>query len=695
MNFNWTKLLLITVLFLPTRLFSANVDVLAIETFLIKPETIEKSLPYVINLASLTKPLGASRVKHFDKLGDRLLYYVKVRVNGVIYFRLSLGNFASMRLAQQGLILVKQYYPDAWIAKRTGLERKLLQGKLESAEAIIATQLKPAVPLSEFAVPVQKTTTSSAHEIKLSNKLENQAKEEFLNQNYHRVIKIANKLFEIGDQQQRQKAMELAGLVRERQRKFAQAIAIYLQFLDLYPESELAPRITARLHGLRTMDLDPRQRIAVQKQSRPEPEWNMRGGLSQYYRNDLISRGELDSEVVNQSLVSDLDLYARKRSENETIVIRFDGGIVSDQIDDESDLRISRVMIDYTNTEANYALTGGRQSRTAKGVYGRFDGLVYQDLSHSSFDYSIHGGFLVESSFDGFNSDRRFVGTSLNFSPHEILEIDVYLLHQESFGLVDRQAIGTEFQLRGDRGFLYGIIDYDTFYGDLNNVTAITNYRYDDQWTLNLTIDYRNSPLLTTTSAIQGQGVETLGELMGLFTDEEIYQFAEDRTSKSQNIFVGASYRIDAIQQLDLSLSYASVEATEASGGVSMVPASDDFHINADYSVRGYFYSDDYTSTGLRLSDTSSAQSISFRARTRFPGPGDIRYDPRIRLDYRKSQTSDVEQWILNPSMRMTYQYGRNLSFEGSFGIEYSNFDLPGLDDQTVYALFLGYVYQF
>ncbi len=638
--------------------------------------------------------LDASRVPHFSKLGGKLIYYVKVRVNGQIYYRLSLGNLANRRLAQQSLNQVKQYYPDAWIGKRSSHERKLLLDALAQAEKRITTPQKPADPLPEVTVSAQSRESSDNREIKLADKLELEAKEEFLNKNYQRVIQITDKLSEIGDQQQRQKAMELAGLAYERQRKFALAIAIYQQFLNLYPESKLVPRVTARLEGLRTMDLNPQQRITTQEQS-GQPEWDIRSGLSQYYRNDVIDHGELDNESVNQAFVTGLDVYAKKRNGSKTTIVRFDGGIVNDRINDETDLRISRAMVDYTNTEAGYALIGGRQSRTAKGVYGRFDGLVYRGLSHSSFDYSLHGGFLVESAFDSSNLDKRFMGASISFSPHDILEIDVYLLHQESFGLTDRQTIGSEFQLRGDRGFLYGIIDYDIFYSDLNNVTAISNYRYNDQWTLYVTYDYRNSPLLATTNAIQGQNVETLEELKLLYTDQEIYQLAEDRTSKSHNLFARVSYQIDTTRQLGLSVSYASVESTEASGGVSEFPASDDMHISTDYSVRGYFYNDDFTSFGMQLSDTSSAQSISFRGRSRFPGSGGIHYDPRIELDYRQSQTSDVEQWILNPSFRVTYQHGRNMSFESSFGIEASNFNLPDLDDHTVYSLFMGYVYQF
>ncbi len=190
--------------------------------------------------------------------------------------------------------------------------------------------------------------------------------------------------------------------------------------------------------------------------------------------------------------------------------------------------------------------------------------------------------------------------------------MDVYILHQEIFDLTDRQAIGTEFQVLGDQGFIYGIVDYDIFFGNLNNVTAISNYRYNDQWTFNLTYDYRNSPLLTTSNAIQGQGVESIDELQELFSDKEIYQLAEDRTSKSQNVFAGASYQLDIDRQLYFSLSFTGIESTKASAGVPETPASDDIHVSGEYSIRGYFFVPLKVSTIL-VSISSASSGLYFR----------------------------------------------------------------------------------
>jgi len=83
------------------------------------------------------------------------------------------------------------------------------------------------------------------------------------------------------------------------------------------------------------------------------------------------------------------------------------------------------------------------------------------------------------------------------------------------------------------------------------------------------------------------------------------------------------------------------------------------------------------------------------QARTRLRSEREIYYTPRLRLDYRQSKTDDVRQWLVSPELKLSYKPRSNLNLEGSFGFEYSNFNLPELNDQTAYSLYLSYYYQF
>ncbi len=741
------RIFIFALLLTSSNLFAATSKFLNVESFVNRPGNSDNIKSYAVNILSFTKPVNLEDIKNISVLDKDLLYISKVSVNDVVYYRLISGNFSTLKQAKKHLSRVKKYFSGAWINIRRKVEKQELKKIL--AEKIILPEFKPKETVKKlpavvpvvvakvipvitpkvistinpektskvlpFIVPkaVVRVTPESTPklapkrikkikpekvlppQIAFAEKLLEQARQLFLDRNYARVVTVSNKIIEIGSVEQKQKAMEFAGIARERQRKFAQAVAIYSQFLNLYPESKLAPKIKIRLTGLTTMRLDPKVQMAKSKRKKLDENWRINGSLSQYYRDDVVDRETLDSEQVNSSLVTDVNMYARRKTDKSVIVIRFDAGLVNDFLDKESETRLSRAMINYTDNESNYQLIGGRQSRTAKGVLGRFDGIVYKGLSHDDFNYSVFTGFPVQSSYDSLDSSRQFLGSSLHFKPYEKVEMDVYVVQQQLSGLTDRQALGTEFQYRNDKGFLYGIIDYDIFYSDVNNITAITNYRYSDKLVFNMTYDYRNSPLLTTLNALQGQQVESIEELQNLLSDQEIYQLAEDRTTKSQNIFIGSNYQIDGNRQLYMSLSLSTVEASIESGGVAASPSTSDVNFSTDYSVKGLLFKDDYTTLGVRLSDTSSSEIISFRARSRLAGSKGFRYDPRLRLDYRKSKTSEVDQYILKPSLKVTYKPNKKVSFEGSLGIEYSDFDLPELNDQTQYDVFLGYVYRF
>jgi len=697
MNFKKTsKSLLVCVLYIYSfSLFAAGNNFIKVESFIQKPDKAVNILPFSINLASFPKPLKKESVKNLQDLDSNFVYVTKVKVKNKIYFRLVLGNFITQDQANEQLNRVKIFYSGAWINKRSQIEKENLRKMLVTVEE--------KQPIKVISVPVKKPATNLKSRVNsnigFTEKLLKQAKKLLLDQNYTRVIAVADKILETGTADQKQKAMELQGIARERQNKFAHAIAIYTEFLSLYPDSDLAPKIKTRLTGLKTMRMEPKSRL-VKRERQPQRRtvneaWNVFGAFSQYYRDDIIQSDETGSEEINQSLLSDINILARRRTDKEILVLRLDAGLNNDFLENETDSRLSRAMVDYLNKESGYQLIAGRQSRTAKGVLGRFDGFLYRGLSHPDFNYSVYTGFPVQSSSDSLETNRKFYGGSINFKPYDKVELDVYLIQQEIAGLTDRQAVGSEIQYQSDKGFIFNSIDYDLFYSNLNNITTISSYRVDDKWTLNLTYDYRNTPLLTTINAIQGQGVASIEELLDIFTKDEIYRLAEDRTSKSQNLFLGSNYQIDDRHQIFLSLSLSEIEETEASSNVAATPSTTDINLAGDYSIRGYFLEDDFTTFGLRISDTTSSETTSIRLRTRFPGSKGFRYDPRIRLDFRKNKSSDVKQWTLKPSFKVTYKASKKLSFEASLGVEYSSTDLPEQSDQTAYNLFLGYIYQF
>ena len=659
---------------LPVDALAAGYEFIAVENLFANPPQAMQAQPGAIVVTSSRQRFESLPGNTRRALQDYFVYQIRVRVNGIIYFRLVIGNYRNAVDAEAALNKLKPTFANAWVYIRTEAERQGLDAVLKNVGD--EGKVEPDTIVPETA------------ELLLAR-----ARQQFLDQDYTRVITTTDRILNQGSLDQVRAALELAGTARERQGKYAQAISLYETLLDTDPPPEEKARIASRLEGIRTMSLDPKARLPGADRDVDEKKWILRGALQQYYRNDVIDRPRESSEEVNEVLVTDVDLQIQRRREADTLSFEIDAGLVADLLEDQSDNRISSASVSYARDD--FRVIGGRQHRTVTGVLGRFDGFTYADLSGSGYQTSYFLGTLAQSPFEGIESDNPLIGANLDLNPYDWLDVNLYLINQEVSGLTDRQAIGSEFQLRSDLGFVYGIIDYDVFYEDLNNLTFITNYRYDPQWSFNLTLARVNAPILTTASALQGQSAISIDELKDIYTDDEIYQLAQDRTSISNSLYFVATHSLDSDRQLNFDFSYFDLDATTNSGGVEAIPPTEELQVSFGYSAVNFFSSNDYTTMGVRLSDSDTSEIQSFRLRSRFAGKGGITYDPRVQLDFRRSESSGLDQIILRPAIKLKYRTTRKLHLEGDFSIEYSDLDLPDFDQQIAYSLYVGYIYYF
>ena len=653
---------------------AASYEIIGVEAVFNNPSLSLPIRSHAIIITSSNRRFNSLPRNTRIALEDYFVYQTKVKVSEGIYYRLAVGNFDTLNDARAVLRLLRPTFSDAWIYQRTAKERQQLEAILEKKEPELKAE--PSITIPETA-----------------ESLLEKARQRFLDGNFPAVIAFTDRVIMTGNMEQVQAALELAGSAREREGKFAQAIVLYESLLDTSPPEETAARVASRLEGIRTMSIEPRERLPGADANPDEKPWIFRGVLHQYYRDDAIERPDQGSEKVNQVFVTDIDLQLQRRREADTLSFQIDAGLIADLLHDDTDNRISRASMSYSRDE--FRIIAGRQFRTVTGVQGRFDGLTYNDLSHSGFQPSYFLGNLAQSPYDDFGSDNPLIGANLDFGPYDWLDVNLYVISQEVSGLTDRQAIGSEFQLHGESGFIYGIIDYDVFYQDLNNITVISNYRYDPRWTFNLSLGRLNAPTLATSDALQGQAATTIEELKATFTSDEIYQLAQDRSSKSTALYFAATYNQDDKRQWNYDISYFTLDATTASGGVDALPSTTDIQVSVDYSVRDFFSINDYTSMGVRLSDSDISEIVSLRFRSRIPGSANLIYDSRVQLDLRSSASSGVDQLILKPTIKLRYRATKNLDFEANFGFEYSDVDLPDFDRQLAYTWFLGYAYFF
>ena len=660
---------------------AAEYEFLEIETVFSKPPQASWVHAYAIVLSSSRQKFKGLSASERDILHDYFVYQTKIKIGGKIFYRLAMGDFQNISDARSALDRVKQNYADAWVYKRKKSERHKLASFLKTPQVVQTTV-------------VQKNSTRKTSR-DAPESLLSLARQEFIDQNYARVITIVDKIILSGDLDQVREALELAGIARERQGKYSQAVVLYKALLDTRPPPNMVTRIDSRLEGIRSINATPKARLDKPSDEKDPIKWSVNGALFQYYRNDLIEVSNERSEIVNKALVTDVDFLAQRKSNDSVFAFQLDAGWQKDFLDDDDQTRISQANVSYIDTNRDFRIALGRQSRRIIGLYGRFDGITYEDISHSDYRFNYALGYLVQSSYDTFDDDNPFVAVNMEHSPNRWLDLDLYLIHQEIAGLIDRQAIGVEYYLHKDASFLFGVFDYDLFFEQVNNLSIVSSYQVTHQWTFNFNIDRRKSPLLSTKNALQGQLVESIDDLRSMFSDDEIYQLAEDRTSSSKSLLLGASYRIDASRQLYFDVNHFELDSTLTSGGVAGNPATSNTQISADYFFRGLFYSDDYSGIGIRMTDSSTRESTSIRLRTRFSGNGGIIYEPRILVSSRRSKDDDLEQLIVNPVIKLKYRSSRRLTFEGALGLEYSDFDLPDFDRQYAYSLYIGYYYYF
>jgi hypothetical protein len=241
-------------------------------------------------------------------------------------------------------------------------------------------------------------------------------------------------------------------------------------------------------------------------------------------------------------------------------------------------------------------------------------------------------------------------------------------LNSQSIEGVDaRMAVGTEARYFDERRSLTAMIDYDIDFSDLNMVLLLGTWRLPNRITLSALVDQRKSPILSTRNALIGQPVETIEELLLVWTEEEIRQIAVARTADSQTVTLGLAVPLSERLQLNFDLTTSEIDGTVASEGVSAIPGTG---MQTFYSTSlvgtGLFATSDVSIWNLRIGDSDTYETKLLSWDGRFPIGRRIRINPRIRLAVWQSLADSRERRTISPSLRflMNAQNRYRLEFE-------------------------------
>jgi hypothetical protein len=211
--------------------------------------------------------------------------------------------------------------------------------------------------------------------------------------------------------------------------------------------------------------------------------------------------------------------------------------------------------------------------------------------------------------------------------------------------------------------------------------------------TVNVNIDYRNSPFLTTYTAIQGQGVDNLGDLFARFNQDQVYSLARDRTARSKTATLGITQDLAAKLQLTTEVTASTLSGTISSGGVDgYTGTGTDLYLNSQLIASDLLTKNDIVSFGLRFYKTGNYRSYCATVNARFPINESLRINPRVLLDYRKSPSSGNKRFLVRPLLRLDYRLKKWLRFEAEGGVEWQDETVIGLPQKSLGTfVYVGY----
>jgi tetratricopeptide (TPR) repeat protein len=647
---------------------------------------------YVINLESWQRPPVTADMPKTALPKDKRVFVAEAEIDGATWYRVRVGYYASAEEAARALAGLRAQYPGAWIDRADG----------GSAAGAIPAAVPPApaasAPQAAAATPDDDTVNDAAAQ------LMNEARRAMTAGELSRAVQLYTKVLQMPANPHQADAQEFLALARERNGQIAHAKAEYERYLDVYADEAGTQRVEQRLAAL-LASASARPAAAAPGAGRQSggrasilDDWSIRTFLSQYYRRDVNQVDDQDEIVSQSSVYSDLSIDARRRGERFDFSARLTAGYRSNLMEDErpssgNDLRLSYAYADLADARTGLRGRIGRQTRNTGGVLGRFDGV---NLSYSLNDrlrFEAVAGRPVYSTARDPDDARQFQGISTTFAPFDNnLDFGLFYIQQDIDGLTDRQAIGAELRYFGDNQSLWSIVDYDIEFQELGSLFMQGSWRLPANFTVTGVVDRRRSPFLSLGNALVGQQLESFEDLRLFFTEEEIRQFALDRSAATTTYTFGLSRPFTPKLSANFNASISSIDATPGSGGVAATPESEYSYYSADIVASSLFTEGDVGIFGLRyaVSETTDVYSTTFD--TRFPIGRGWRISPRLRIDYREIKTDQSTQWIYTPGLRVQYRMGRSLRFELQTGKQFSTREMARSDqDRESWFVNAGY----
>jgi len=519
-----------------------------------------------------------------------------------------------------------------------------------------------------------------------------------LEENYNRSIQIYTRVLQDEESPYTPHALELLGMSRERNSQLAHAVSEYRRYLDHYPEHEGADRVRQRLTGLITAHQIPKAGRADRPGAKTSSSWDIYGGISQYYRSDTFKLDDQESLNSQSSILTNADLVIRRRGDRIDLSGRATLGNLWDLLGEEkgpgNQTRFYRGYVEISDRPTGLSGRLGRQTLRTSGILGRFDGMHLAWEFSPGMRLNLMGGYPVDTTADGLETNRHFYGAAIDFEQvAELVDFSFFYNLQKIDGMENREAVGTEVRYFDDTKSLIALLDYDIGFKKLNNLVLRGNWNVSNSLRLSASIDHRTSPYLTTRNALIGQAASTIEELLQIYSGDEIRQLAEDRSREVRSYRLGASQTLSGRFQLNADFTMSEFDGTTSSAGVPEFPDQNtQFYYSLNLVGSSLFMDADTTIFGLRHIDGGTSATSTLSIDSRFPVTRKFRINPRLRMSYRDNKRDGPDSWILYPSLRLLYRFGRRFQLDFEAGGQWIDRKSPDdTGDRSSWFLYGGY----
>jgi tetratricopeptide (TPR) repeat protein len=520
------------------------------------------------------------------------------------------------------------------------------------------------------------------------------------------AIQLFTKILRYPENQHSAEAQELLGLAHQKAGQLTQARSEYEDYLRRYPSGEGNERVMQRLAGILTAIGEPQEKLRSEKGprigQRNEPVWSLYGSVSVFYiRDDSFRRlrdpslapipnEDKDEHRVHQNtLLTSLDVVGTWSNQLMKSKVRFSGSQEHNFDPDAKSRDIVSVAVLYAEmllTDWGVLSRVGRQTRNSGGVLGRFDGAFSSWQASPTLRFNVVAGSPVQSRRDEVFKDHKwFYGASLDLGPFlGGIETSVFAIEQRDQSLLDRRSVGAEFRYFDIKKSALATIEYDIHFNQLNAAIFSGSWTLFDKSTIYGAVDYRKTPYLSAWTALQGQPFLTLYDMLRFYSKQEIDRLAIDRTATYKSAMIGFSHPLTNRLQISADATAVNVSGMPASGGVDAIPAvGNEYYYSAQLIGTDFFRPGDMYITGVRFADLAQSNLYVLDFSARYPLTPELRVNPRLRLGYRKGDSTDLKEFTVLPTVLLNYYWTKDLALELEIGTKWTLLQQLGVKDTT------------